>query len=66
MAAEQAVPESEEMATVRLEAALARIARCAEERLTAIESGPDPRLAELAARLDALIARLGSALGGPG
>jgi len=64
------MPDSEETATARLEAALERIARCAKERPVCpegepggSESAPEPRLAELAERLDALIASLGAALG---
>ncbi|MGH7120103.1 MAG: hypothetical protein ACREFP_14125 [Acetobacteraceae bacterium] len=62
------MPESEEMATVRLETALERIARRAAERAAA-PAGPlaagsaDPRLRELTSRLDALIASLRAVLG---
>lgn len=57
------MPESEEArsAAARLEAALERIARHGAGSLHA-PSAPDPRLAELAERLDALIATLRRAL----
>lgn len=66
--AEQAMPESEEMAATRLEAALERIARSAAERPPASAgslplSASDPRVTELATRLDALIASLKAVLG---
>lgn len=72
------MPESEEMAASRLEAALERIARRAAERPTgplasdaasaagvyqAEPDRADPRLADLATRLDALIASLRAVLG---
>ncbi|MGH7052124.1 MAG: hypothetical protein ACREFS_06430 [Acetobacteraceae bacterium] len=62
------MPESEEMAASRLEAALERIARRATERPTSLvapdlASVPDSRVADLAARLDALIASLRAVLG---
>ncbi|MGH7103500.1 MAG: hypothetical protein ACREFJ_13995 [Acetobacteraceae bacterium] len=65
------MPESEEMAASRLEAALERIARRATERPTSLvapDSGSvsDPRVADLAARLDALIASLRAVLGHQG
>ena len=61
--AEATIPESDEAssAAARLEAALERIARHAAGPLPAL-SAPDPRLAELAQRLDALIATLRRAL----
>lgn len=46
-------------ALMRLEAALARIAAAAQE---ADDPAPDPRLAELASGLDAVIMRLRAAL----
>jgi len=68
--AEQGMPESEEMAASRLEAALERIARRAAERPASAESplsldASDPRMTELAARLDALIVSLRAVLGRP-
>lgn len=62
------MPESEEMAASRLEAALERIARRATERPRSMvapdsASAPDSRVADLAARLDALIASLRAVLG---
>ncbi|MGH7069047.1 MAG: hypothetical protein ACREFO_03415 [Acetobacteraceae bacterium] len=67
------MPESEEMAASRLEAALERIARRAAERPMGslapdAASAPnlfqaDPRLADIATRLDALIASLRAVLG---
>lgn len=64
------MPESEEMAASRLEAALERIARRAAQRPAVADgalplSASDPRLIELAARLDALIASLRAVLGRP-
>lgn len=66
VAAESTVPEAGEVAaaTARLEAALERIARRTADR-PAEEAARDPRLAKVAARLDALIASLRSALGEP-
>lgn len=64
MATEAAVPASEEdrVAAGRLEAALERIARGA-ERAAQVTSEPDPRLGQVAARIEALIATLQNALG---
>lgn len=63
------MPESEEMAAARLETALERIARRAAERAAtpagSLPAGSvDPRLRELATRLDALITSLRAVLGG--
>ncbi len=62
------MPDNEEMVASRLEAALERIARCAAER-PPVAAGPaalpasDPRITELATRLEALIASLRAVLG---
>lgn len=63
--------ESEEMAASRLEAALERIARRATEHPAGLiapdgTSTPDPRVADIATRLDALIAGLRAVLGHQG
>jgi hypothetical protein len=67
VAARSTMPEGGEVATAtaRLEAALERIARGTADR-PADEVARDPRLAKVAARLDALIASLRSALGEAG
>jgi broad specificity phosphatase PhoE len=63
VAAGSAMPEGEDLAeaAARLEAALERIARQAAERPPS-ERTQDPRVAEVVARLDALITSLRGAL----